>query len=68
MTNCTGFTWQGFGRGGAAGVAPGRRDQELPLCWTQAVPASSKTDPPLAKAEPIGDAGGISMITCLRKG
>ena len=32
------------------------------------VPAGSKTDPLLAKAEPISDAGSISVITYLRKG
>ncbi|GAB0206480.1 hypothetical protein GRJ2_003113600 [Grus japonensis] len=32
------------------------------------MPASSKTDPPLAKAEPISDNGSASVITYLRRG
>lgn len=36
-----GFMWQGF----ASRVASVRRDQELPPCWTQPVPAASKRDP-----------------------
>ncbi|GAB0207243.1 EH domain-containing protein 4 [Grus japonensis] len=31
------------------------------------MPASSKTDPPLAKAEPISDGGSASVITYLRR-
>ncbi|PKU45778.1 vps10 domain-containing receptor 2 [Limosa lapponica baueri] len=54
--------------GWASGVASVRRDQELLLCWTEPVPAISKTDPPLAKADPVSDAGGASVITYLRKG
>ncbi|KAK4810725.1 hypothetical protein QYF61_007699 [Mycteria americana] len=38
---------------GAAGVASVRRHQKLPPCQTEPVPAGSKTDPLLAKAEPI---------------
>lgn len=37
MINFIEFTWQGFGSGGAAGVASGRRDNEIPLCWMQTV-------------------------------
>ena len=48
---------------GAAGVASVRRDQELPPCQTEPVPASSKMDPLLAKAEPISEASGASVIT-----
>lgn len=36
--------------------------------WTEAVPAGSKRDPPLAKAEPISDSGSTSVATFLRKG
>jgi len=42
-------------------------------CWKfppyliQPVPAGSKMDPPLAKAEPISDAGSASVITYLRR-
>ncbi|CAM9245182.1 unnamed protein product [Bubo scandiacus] len=32
------------------------------------MPASSKTDPPLAKAEPISSSGSTSGITYLRRG
>jgi len=32
------------------------------------MPAGSKTDPPLAKAEPISDGGSASGITQLRRG
>jgi len=32
------------------------------------VPAGSKTDLPLAKAEPISDNGSASVITYLRRG
>ncbi|KAM9590860.1 uncharacterized protein ACIBXB_005909 [Morphnus guianensis] len=32
------------------------------------MPAGSKTDPPLAKAEPISNSGSASVITYLRKG
>ncbi|GAB0209984.1 acid sphingomyelinase-like phosphodiesterase 3b [Grus japonensis] len=32
------------------------------------MPAGSKTDPPLAKAEPISDGGSASVITYLRRG
>ena len=65
---CIGFMWQGFDSGGHAEVASVRRQQGLPPCQTESVPASSKMDPPLAKAEPISDAGGTSVITYLRKG
>ena len=65
---CIGFAWQGFGSGGATGVASVRRCQKLPPCWTEPVPAGSKMDPPLAKAEPISNIGSISVITYLRKG
>ncbi|KAK4810988.1 hypothetical protein QYF61_014460 [Mycteria americana] len=53
---------------GATGVASVRRRQKLPLCPTEPVPASSKMDPPLAKAEPISDSGSASVITYLRRG
>ena len=32
------------------------------------MPASSKMDPPLAKAKPISDDGSVSVITYLRQG
>jgi len=42
--------------------------EKLPPCLTEPVPAGSKTDPPLPKAEPISDGGSASVITDLRKG
>jgi len=32
------------------------------------MPASSKADPPLAKAKPVNDSGSTSVITYLRMG
>ena len=58
---CIGFTWQGFGSEGAAGVACVRRGQVLPPCQTEPGPAGSEMDPLLAKAEPVSDAGGASV-------
>jgi len=49
-------------------VAPVRRQQELPPCWTETVPAGPKTDPPLAEAEPVSDSGSASVIIYLRRG
>ena len=45
-----------------------RRHQKLPPCQAEPVPASSKTDLPLAKAEPVSDVGSAFVITYLRKG
>jgi len=42
--------------------------QKLPACPTEPMPAGSKTDPPLAKAEPTSDSGSASVITDLRTG
>ncbi|GAB0196414.1 AN1-type zinc finger protein 5-like [Grus japonensis] len=39
-----------------------RRDQELPLCRTEPLPAGSKTDPLLAKAEPTSNTSG-ALVT-----
>jgi len=57
--------WQGFGRGGAIGVASMRSCEKLPPCLIKPVLAGSKTDPPLAKAKPISDGGSASVITPL---
>jgi len=62
-----GFTWQDFGREGAAGVGSVRRCQKLSPCLKEPFPAGSKTDLPLGKAEPISDGGSDSMITYLRE-
>ena len=53
--------------GGVTGVAPVRSCWKLPLCSREPIPAGSKTDPPLAKAEPISDSGNASVITLLRR-
>ena len=45
-----------------------RRCEKLSLCLTELMPASSKTDPPVAKAEPISDGSSTSVITYLRRG
>ncbi|GAB0186125.1 mitochondrial enolase superfamily member 1 [Grus japonensis] len=52
----------------AIGVASVRCHHKLPPCVTEPIPASSKMDLPLAKAEPISDSGSTSGITYLRKG
>ena len=57
-----------FVAGGATGMASVRSCQKLPLCPIKLMPAGSKTDPPLAKAEPISNSGSTSGITYLRKG
>ena len=45
-----------------------RSCKNIPPCLTEPVPAGSKTDPLLAKAQPINDGGSTSVITYLRKG
>ena len=45
-----------------------RSCSKLPPCLTEPVPASSKTDPPLAKAKAISDGGSTFGITDLRRG
>ena len=63
MMDYIGFAWQGFGSGRATGVASVRSCQKLPPCLTEPMPAGSKTDPLLAKAEPISNGGSTSGIT-----
>lgn len=46
--------------------ASGRTCQKIPQCSTEPVTASSKTHPPLAKAEPVSDGGSASVMTYLR--
>lgn len=53
--------------GWAAGVDSLRRCQKLSLCLTESVLASSKTDTPLAKAEPVSDGGSRSGTTHLKR-
>jgi len=62
-----GFVWQGSGSKGATGVASVRSCQKLPQCSMEPVPAGSKTDLLLVKAEPISDGGSASVITYLRR-
>lgn len=47
-------------------MASVRTCQKISPCPTEPVPASSKTDSSLAKAEPISDNGSSSVITYLR--
>ena len=54
--------------GGVTGVTSVRSCWKLPLCLTEPMPAGSKMDPPLAKAEPINDGGSTSGRTDLSKG
>jgi len=63
---CSGLAWQGFGSMGATGVSSVRSCWKLPLCQTEPMPAGSKMDPLLSKAEPISDGGSASAITWLR--
>jgi len=49
-------------------VASVRSCKKLPADLIKPVPASSKTDLPLAKAKPISDGGSASGIADLRKG
>lgn len=65
---CTGFMWQGVGSKGSAGMASVRRRQELSPSPREPVSASSKADPPLAKAEPINNGGNTFVITYLKRG
>ena len=67
LVQCYRFVWQGFGSGGAIGVASVRSCEKLPPCLIKPVPAGSKTDSSLAKAKPISDSGSTSVITHLRR-
>jgi len=48
-------------------VASVRSCWKLPPCLVEPMPATSKMDPPLAKAKPISDSGSSSGIMYLRK-
>jgi len=50
---------------GATGVDSVRSCEKFPPCLIKPVPAGSKTDPLLAKAEPINDGGSTSVIPCI---
>jgi len=47
-------------------VASVRSCQKFPLCLIKPMPAGSKMDTPLAKAEPISDSGSACMIAYFR--
>ena len=51
-----------------AGLSSVGRCRNCPHARTQPMPASSKWDPPPAKAEPVSDSGSGSGITYLRRG
>ncbi|KAK4807043.1 hypothetical protein QYF61_018384 [Mycteria americana] len=55
-------------RKGESEKTHGSRCQKLPPCPIEPVPAGSKMDPPLAKAEPTSDSGSASVIIYLRRG
>ena len=55
--------WQGFGSGGATRVASVGAAGGFPLCLTEPMPASSKTDLPPAKAKPVSDTFMEEVIT-----
>lgn len=59
--------WQSSGSGEAAGVASVGRHQELPPYQTDPDPADLKTDPLLAKAEPISDCSRAADIKHILK-
>jgi len=59
---------QDFGSRGATRVASVRRCLKFLLCLTVPMPAGSKMDPLLAKAEHISDGGSASARTYLGKG
>jgi len=46
-----------------------RSCEKLPLCLIKIVPASSKTDPPMAKAKPISDSSSTYLCdNIIKKG
>jgi len=59
--------WQGFGSGGAIGMASVRSCEKLPACPIEPMPAGSKRDLPLVKAEPSSNGGSTSVIPYLRR-
>ena len=68
VSSFIGFVWQGFGSGGATGVASVRSCRKLPPCLTEPMPAGSKMDPLLDKAEPIINGGSTFGIMYLSWG
>lgn len=57
-----------FGIGETADMASMSRAQHLPDVRSEPAPLGSKRDTPLARAEPLGDVGCISVRADLRKG
>lgn len=61
-----GVFWPDFVSREAEGVAAMRTCWKLLPCPTEPMPAGSKTDPLLAKAEPNSDSGSTTEINTLR--
>lgn len=54
--------------GGAAGISSLKRYQKLHPCQVEPVPPCSKTDLPMAKAEPVSSVDCTSVKTYFKKG
>lgn len=54
------FVWQCFGSGEVTGVSSVRTCEKPPLFLIEPMLATSKTDSPMTKAEPISDNGSTS--------
>lgn len=67
-TKTTTFLMRKTVRAGVAGTAYGRRHRKISPCLIELMSASWKTDPPLARAEPISNIGNGSVTTYLRRG
>jgi len=68
IKRCIGFSWEHFGSGGTTGEASVRSCEKLPPCLIKPVPAGSKMDPLVPKAEPVSDGGSASGVKYLRTG
>lgn len=66
-STCIGFAWTGFGSREVTGVAFWRSSWKLPPCPGEPMPATSKIDVLLAKAEPIRNGGKTSGTTYSRR-
>jgi len=64
----TGLHGKVLGGGAAIGMASARRCEKFPPCLIQLVPAGSKRDLLLTKAQPVSHDGSTSVITHLRRG
>ena len=63
---CTGFTWQGFGSRGTAGLGSVRRVRKLPHVRSEPDPDDSKRDLLLTRAKPMSDVVCASVRADLR--